>query len=81
MGVVHVIYIQFVQCLNMYTVCQSEESFDVVEALSSKRPSQEDGSEHEGSDHDDETDSSKNNPRGSQVLNTALVANTLSSRP
>ena len=46
----------------------------VVEALSSKRHCHEDSSEHKDSDLDDETDSSKNNPRGSQAFRTALTA-------
>ena len=64
----------------MYTVHRSERAYDVVEALSNKQPCHENGSEHEDSDPDDETDNGKNNPCGSQALHTALTAsNTLSS--
>ena len=58
----------------MYTVRPSEQTCEVMEALSSKRPCQEDGNQHQDSNPDDETDSSKNNPRGSQALRTVLTA-------
>ena len=73
--------IQFIRCIYIYrhTVCRSKQTCDVVEALLSKWPCQEDGSKHEDSEHedsdpDDNTDSSKNNLCNSQVFRRAVAA-------
>ena len=42
-------------CMYRDTVCLSERTCNIVEALSSKRPSQEGSNEDNGSDSNDET--------------------------
>ena len=61
-----------------HVTCVKHQSYRRLEMLTSYRlskcPCQEDGSEHEDSDPDNETDSSENNQCSSQVIRIALAA-------